>query len=616
MGNLLSRFTDLFRTPAVLGPVATHTIGPGKEYTTRIISTSDCSDQDIKVLYERTKRKERQSKSLGLGISVLNISDGKPAVILPSEFYSIRLLGTGGQGIVLFALHESSACPGGAVALKVIDCWDKKLLNMVRCLREITLSKFIDSPNICKVHEIFCVETSPLQMTTVFLAMDVVHTTLSEVLRPQKKGTYTPSHKNAACWVYQILSAVRYLHAAHIIHRDLKPSNIGLKCIGRAGKYTRSPPHLEYNHVLVLDLGMARGLSSDRPMTPYQGSLPYQAPELLLDDKEIVYKEGVDLWAVGVMFAEILLGKQEKFFPVDETIFSNVRREQIPRLVKTVEVATTAEYQEYIGRKNFEYLQSVKERIATDRSVDVRLHDHAMPISVHSMNVDARALIKKLLQWNPAERISADMAMAEPYFGHLHDASRINEPGLRFYNSYPDLNDEDDGKDISEVKPQVVEAFRERIFNETKWIRSTAVAPVPKKQVEEKKSDEGKGDSVSSMRMDETSFTYDDAPCSSGQKQESSTKKSVAENSTSIPPPRTGRSAEEANHLLKPLTVVERARRLVPDGPHDDAANRLAVPVIHVDPTNTSLFELLNDREKDQFKLNVWKQTSLADENN
>jgi serine/threonine protein kinase len=93
-------------------------------------------------------------------------------------------------------------------------------------------------------------------------------------------------------YLYQLLCGLRYLHSANIIHRDLKPRNILV-----AGDRT----------LKICDLGQARRVPRDRKMSKRVGTLSYKAPEILLHSS--VYTSAADVWSVGCIVVECLLGK-------------------------------------------------------------------------------------------------------------------------------------------------------------------------------------------------------------------------------------------------------------------------------------------------------------------
>lgn len=102
--------------------------------------------------------------------------------------------------------------------------------------------------------------------------------------------------------LYLVCSHPRHLnhyscHAAKVFHRDLKPKNI----------LANSDCKLK-----VCDFGLARPSFNDMPTTifwtDYVATRWYRAPELC-GSFFAKYSPAIDIWSIGCIFAEILLGK-------------------------------------------------------------------------------------------------------------------------------------------------------------------------------------------------------------------------------------------------------------------------------------------------------------------
>ena len=156
----------------------------------------------------------------------------------------------------------------------------KKIKENVK--REFTLLKTLDHPNIIKLYDVFFDEFSK----NIYFMIDLYEMgDLSKYLNGKKI-----KEKYAKNYMRQIKDGLEYLYNKKILHRDLKPQNILVSKI---------------NTLVITDFGFARYFESDVMLQTICGSPLYMAPEILLKKN---YTNSSDLWSVGFILYEILLG--------------------------------------------------------------------------------------------------------------------------------------------------------------------------------------------------------------------------------------------------------------------------------------------------------------------
>ncbi|KAH6831575.1 hypothetical protein C2S53_018991 [Perilla frutescens var. hirtella] len=126
----------------------------------------------------------------------------------------------------------------------------------------------------------------------VFVVMEYMESDLHKVIADSKTKPFTISEVKFL--MKQILMGVAFLHDNGVMHRDLKPANILINA-----KQAR---------LKICDFGLARPIGSQSgSYTPGMVTQWYRAPELLLGGKR--YSNAIDMWSVGCIMAELLLGQ-------------------------------------------------------------------------------------------------------------------------------------------------------------------------------------------------------------------------------------------------------------------------------------------------------------------
>jgi len=200
------------------------------------------------------------------------------------DLYRIgEIIGKGAFSIVYEAVEKST---GEKYAVKVIK---RKFIKQKLLDREIEIMTKIRHPHILFCKAVF--ETTQF----IYLVLELVRG--GELYdKIVDDGEYTESEAREI--VYQVVSAVEYLHVNQIAHRDLKPENI--LCCSKE----KNIPGFRREMIKVADFGLSKMF--DREVLISQcGSPTYVAPEVLL---AIPYDQSVDMWAIGVITYVMLTG--------------------------------------------------------------------------------------------------------------------------------------------------------------------------------------------------------------------------------------------------------------------------------------------------------------------
>ena len=218
------------------------------------------------------------------------VVEGKSNLKLPFSFdFNIhhryhfqRVINHGAFGQV--KLYSDRIFSGTEYAIKCISKMRIKPNKIHQIKNEIEILSQLDHPNIVTY---FCtVEDNK----NYYLLMEYLSgKDLDKIFREDyNKITFN----DIRFILYQVFSALCYIHSKDIVHRDIKPANI--ICAKNNGKFD----------LKLIDFGLSVNLGK-RGKNSVAGSLAYLSPEGL---KEIIHVKN-DLWACGVIFYWFIYGK-------------------------------------------------------------------------------------------------------------------------------------------------------------------------------------------------------------------------------------------------------------------------------------------------------------------
>ncbi|XP_073708379.1 aurora kinase A [Garra rufa] len=190
-----------------------------------------------------------------------------------------RALGKGKFGSVYLARERQTKF---ILALKVLF---KKQLEKAgvehQLRREVEIQSHLRHPNILRLYGYFH-DTARVYLILEFAPKGELYGEL------QRCGTF--DDQRSATYIMELADALSYCHSKNVIHRDIKPENLLLGANGE---------------LKIADFGWSVHTPSSRRST-LCGTLDYLPPEMI---EGKTHDEKVDLWSLGVLCYEFLVGR-------------------------------------------------------------------------------------------------------------------------------------------------------------------------------------------------------------------------------------------------------------------------------------------------------------------
>ncbi|WP_437669504.1 protein kinase domain-containing protein [Sorangium sp. So ce131] len=229
--------------------------------------------------------------------------------VLAGKYRVERVLGKGGMGMVVAAMHQQLQ---QRVAMKfLLPGATQETIH--RFLREARAAVRLKSEHVARVTDVDTLEDG-----TPYMVMEYLEgADLSQRIRQ----TGPLAIDEAVTYVLQACEAIAEAHAAGIVHRDLKPANLFLTTAADGSQMVK-----------VLDFGIVKALvdapgdtgADGQPAmaltrtTAIVGSPLYMSPEQLRSARSVDAR--ADIWSMGVVLFQLLTAR----LPFETTEFGEL----------------------------------------------------------------------------------------------------------------------------------------------------------------------------------------------------------------------------------------------------------------------------------------------------
>ncbi|VDL72703.1 unnamed protein product [Nippostrongylus brasiliensis] len=308
-----------------------------------------------------------------------------------------KRLGKGAYGIVWKAVDRRSK---EVVALKKIFDAFRNQTDSQRTFREVMfLQEFGRHPNVIKLFNILKADND----RDIYLVFEYMEADLHNVIK--KMTILKDVHKQYI--MCQLFRAIRFLHSGNVLHSRVAKLSI----------HSFIPAHVSRTFVRARESNLLEDYPEGQNMpelTEYVATRWYRSPEILLAAKR--YTKGVDMWSLGCILAEMLLGRA--LFPGTSTI------NQIERIMNSISRPSRSDI-ESIGSH---YAMSVLEKMP-------QRPRKTLESMINTSNPHALDLIHRLLIFAPHRRLTVEQCLVHPYVVQFHNPA--DEPILPYDVNLP-----------------------------------------------------------------------------------------------------------------------------------------------------------------------------------
>ncbi|XP_028897593.1 serine/threonine-protein kinase PRP4 homolog isoform X5 [Zeugodacus cucurbitae] len=220
---------------------------------------------------------------------------------------------------------------------------------------------------------------------------------------------------------YQLCYSVKFLHDNRLTHTDLKPENILFVDSEYTTHYNhkinREVRRVKNTDVRLIDFGSAT--FDHEHHSTIVSTRHYRAPEVIL---ELGWSQPCDVWSVGCILFELYLGIT--LFQTHDNREHLAMMERILGQIPYRMARKTKTKYFYHGKLDWD------EKSSAGRYV----RDHCKPLFRYQMSdtedhCELFDLIKKMLEYEPSQRVTLGDALRHPFFDKLPPHQRVGEIG-------------------------------------------------------------------------------------------------------------------------------------------------------------------------------------------
>ncbi|GAM24917.1 hypothetical protein SAMD00019534_080920, partial [Acytostelium subglobosum LB1] len=292
------------------------------------------------------------------------------------------VVGNGSFGVVTQAIIADTK---EVVAIKKV-LQDQRYKN-----RELQIMKMLNHINIVQLKNSFY--TTDNDEVYLNLVLEYVPDTVYRITRHYALSKQPIPLLCVKLYIYQLCRAISYTHSLGICHRDIKPQNLLLDTQSSVLK--------------LCDFGSAKILVKGEANVSYICSRHYRAPELIFGSTN--YTTTIDIWSLGCVMAELLLGQQ--LFPGENGI------DQLVEIIKV------------LGTPTKEQILVMNPHYSSFKFPEIKANPWSKVFKSRDVPPEAIDLISKILHYDPSARLKPIEIIAHPFFNELRDPKTMFPDG-------------------------------------------------------------------------------------------------------------------------------------------------------------------------------------------